>query len=563
MAGLAILVIYPLQAKGARRPNIILILTDDQDKPSIGAYGGEVWTPNLDRMAEEGMLFHNAFVTSTVCTPSRYAFLTGRYASRSSLESYLAECPEDQQAFPGFNMGLEEDNMNVGAVLSKAGYRTGYVGKYHVSGVEGLKNLSDYQAHGLQYVPRNAKDSAEVTEAFRFNELRYQKVLTDRGFDWAKNIYLGNLDHPYNEHNLEWTVDAALEFIEESSRSADSGKPDKPFYLHFCTTLVHGTDKSWNRGIGKPLVSGEGRLKSPIQPEGMMSRKKILAELKKRGLDPEKGHAGYSWIDAGVGAILAKLKELGIDDNTIVIFTSDHGSRLKGSLYDIDGTCVPFIMRWPGGIKAGVENRELVQSIDIAATAFDVGGAALPDGYTLDGRSLAPLFKGRIPEEWRDHLYLELGSGRAIRTKEFKYIAMRYTKEQVSAIQEAAPGQLPTLLAPLKRLGIGTRGSVNPNFYYDDALFHIKKDSREMKNLSGNPEYRPQLEKMQKLLTQTIQTTGRPYGEFVPGGNATSPGQVEEQQKLARKMKVKGKTVIHPDGRKVSGRPKKPRRNRP
>lgn len=97
----------------AKRPNIILILTDDQDKESISTYGGDVWTPNLDRMAEEGMLFHNGFVTSTVCTPSRYAFLTGRYPSRSYSKIFLEKNPEGQQAFPSFNMGLEPDNMNV------------------------------------------------------------------------------------------------------------------------------------------------------------------------------------------------------------------------------------------------------------------------------------------------------------------------------------------------------------------------------------------------------------------------------------------------------------------
>ena len=116
---------------------------------------------------------------------------------------------------------------------------------------------------------------------------------------------MGNLQKPYNEHNLEWTVDAALEFIEDS---ANTGEDDEPFYLHFCTTLVHGPDGSWSRAIEEPLVSGSGVLESPIQPEGMLSRKEILSELKLRGLDPTKGHAGYSWVDAGVGAILAKLK---------------------------------------------------------------------------------------------------------------------------------------------------------------------------------------------------------------------------------------------------------------
>lgn len=224
------------------RPNIIVFLTDDQDKESLGAYGGEVWTPALDRFAEEGMVFHNAFVSSTVCTPSRYAFLTGRYASRSHSAIYEDESPPGQQAFPAFNMGLEPDNLNMGAMLSQAGYRTGFVGKYHVSGLEGLRNEQDYADNGLKYLERNAKAGPAAQAAFEYNELQYRKMLTDRGFDWAKNIYFGNLEKPYAEHNLEWTIDAALEFIEESAAGS------KPFYLQFCTTLVHGPDGSWSRG---------------------------------------------------------------------------------------------------------------------------------------------------------------------------------------------------------------------------------------------------------------------------------------------------------------------------
>lgn len=139
----------------AERPNIIVFLTDDQDKESIGAYGGEVWTPNLDSMVREGMLFHNGFFTSTVCTPSRYSFLTGRYASRSTSEPFRYENPEGHQTFPSFNMGLESDNLNVADVLSKAGYRTGFVGKYHASGIESLSTDSDYKKWGLKYIPRD------------------------------------------------------------------------------------------------------------------------------------------------------------------------------------------------------------------------------------------------------------------------------------------------------------------------------------------------------------------------------------------------------------------------
>jgi hypothetical protein len=355
---------------------------------------------------------------------------------------------------------------------------------------------------------------------------------------------------PYSNHNLEWTVDAALEFIEESK--------GQPFYLQCCTTLVHGPDKSWSVSLDDELITGAGRVEKPVRPEGMTSRKEILAELEKRGLDRDAGHAGYSWVDAGVGAILKKLKKLGIDDNTLVIFTADHGSNMKSSLFDVDGCCVPFIMRWPGGIRPASTCDALVQSIDIAATAFDLAGVKPPKEYTLDGRSMVPLFEGTTPTNWRDHLYLEMGFGRAVRSMDWKYISIRYPNEQIAAIKKASPEKLTTLMAPLNRSGIGTRGAANPNFYYEDALFRIGRDPLEKKNLVADPEFRPQLEKMQALLLADLETIGRPYGEFIPGGNAAGPGQVDEQLAQVRQMKIQGKTVVLPAGLESGGKENKP-----
>jgi arylsulfatase A-like enzyme len=535
-------------ALAADRPNIIVFLTDDQDKPSIGAYGGKAWTPNLDQMAQEGMLFNQAFVTSTVCTPSRYSFLTGRYPGRAYGDAYMKECPKGRQGFPAFNMGLEPDNMNLGAVLREAGYRTGYTGKYHVSGIEALKKQEHFEEHGLTYVAPDARDTPQTSERFRKNELGYRRMLEARGYEWVKHIYLGNLTRPYNHHNLEWTVDAALEFIEESAQGM------RPFFLQLCTTLVHGPDRSWSTSMGNDLITGAGRIDTPVRPPGMATRKEILAALEERGLDPEQGHAGYSWIDAGVGAVLAKLKGLGIDENTLVIFTADHGSKMKGSLYDVAGGCVPFIARWPDGIRAGSTCDALVQSTDIAATAFDLAGAKVPPTYLLDGLSMVPLFNGAKPNDWRDHLYLELGFARAVRTEHWKYIAIRYPREQVAAIQRARPEQLPKLMSPLNRMGIGTRGAQNPNFYLEDALFHVRHDPGERKNLAGDPAFRPQLERMQALLTGDLVSMGRPYGEFVPGGDAMAPGQVEEQAALVRRIEVTGKRVTLPDAVPDPGR---------
>ena len=116
------------------RPNIIMFLIDDQNPSSIAAFGGDTYTPNLDRMAEEGMKFTRAYVSSSVCTPSRYTFLTGRFAGNSHSKKYIDEVGgKENQGLPNFNVALERDNMNVGSVLREAGYTTGFVGKYHLT----------------------------------------------------------------------------------------------------------------------------------------------------------------------------------------------------------------------------------------------------------------------------------------------------------------------------------------------------------------------------------------------------------------------------------------------
>ena len=165
------------------------------------------------------MLFHNGFVTSTVCAIS--ILVSWTYASRTS-ESYLHENPDGHQAFPAFNMGLEANNLNVAGVLSKAGYRTGFVGKYHASGIDSLRTKSDYKAWGLKYIPRDAKRSHELSQAFRYNEIQYRKLLTSRGFHWAKKIYLGNMEKPYS--NTTWNGLSTLDLSLSNSVKSSSSK---------------------------------------------------------------------------------------------------------------------------------------------------------------------------------------------------------------------------------------------------------------------------------------------------------------------------------------------------
>ena len=337
-----------------QKPNIILFLIDDQDKASIGAYGGKTYTPSLDRMATEGMKFTHAYVSSAVCTPSRYSFLTGRYAGNSTSRLYDADCGgPGQQGKPNFNMALERDRMNVGHALRAAGYTTGFVGKLHL---ESEVDFPEFYrgADGFKPYPRDASPGPEATALFAHNERVLRRYIENLGFSWAKHVYPGNLEAPYAEHNPEWTLAAALEFIELNR--------ERPFYLHYATTLLHGPAGSWRRSMDRPLASGEGELKAA--PNVMTPRQELLQRVAGAGLNPAGEAAGEAWVDDSLGTLMRKLKELGLDENTLVLFAPDHGRRGKSSLFTQDGVGIPMIARWPGRIPAGRTCDELVQNID-------------------------------------------------------------------------------------------------------------------------------------------------------------------------------------------------------
>ncbi|OUW76647.1 MAG: hypothetical protein CBD74_12830 [Saprospirales bacterium TMED214] len=518
------------------RPNIIMFLIDDQNPSSIATYGGDTYTPNLDRMADEGMKFTRAYVSSSVCTPSRYSFLTGRFAGNSYSKLYAeAVGSQGNQGLPNFNVALERDKMNVGNVLREAGYNTGFVGKYHLTSELDFPEFYKGKDKWIN-IPKDVSPGPETSAQFKHNERWMCRYLETLGFSWAKNVYPENIHQPYSSHNPEWTTVAALEFIEENK--------DGPFYLHLCSTLLHGPDKSWRRSMDHPLVTGEGEAES--LPEVMTPREELLRTIAEKGFDPNSHVAGEAWIDDSLGAILRKLKELGIDDNTLVIFAPDHGRDGKASVFSHASCQVPMIMRWPNGIPAGQVCDELVQNIDLVPTFFDLGKAEKPKSYRIDGRSLTPLLKNGKAEEWRNHLYLEMGAARATVTKDWSYIAVRHTKEQIATIKRAAPQNLPRAMSYIGRLGIGVRGADRPGFFDEDQLYNLKSDPKEMKNLAYREDKADRLNEMRDLMQQDLEVIGRPFGEFIPGGNAAAPGQISKQIELVKQLDIKGKTVSVP-----------------
>jgi len=524
----------------AERPNIIMFLIDDQNPSSIAAFGGDTYTPNLDRMAEEGMKFTRAYVSSSVCTPSRYSFLTGRFAGNSYSKRYAAAVGgKENQGLPNFNVALERDNMNVGNVLREAGYTTGFVGKFHLTSDLDFPEFYKGKNKWIN-IPKDASPGAETSAQFKHNERWMRRYLETLGFSWAKNVYPENIHQPYSSHNPEWTTVAALEFIEENK--------DAPFYLHLCSTLLHGPDKSWRKSMDHRLITGEGEVES--LPEVMTPREELLKTITEKGFDPESHVAGEAWIDDSVGAIFRKLKELGIDDNTLVIFAPDHGRDGKASVFSHGSCQVPMIMRWPNGIPSGQVCEELVQNIDLVPTFFDLGQVEKPNAYRIDGQSLTPLFENGQADNWRDHLYLEMGSARATVTKDWSYIAVRHTEEQIAAIKKAAPKNLPKAMSYIGRLGIGVRGADRPGFFEEDQLYHLRRDPKEMSNLAYHDNQTFRLNDMRNLMQQDLEAIGRPFGEFIPGGNAALPGQIDKQIEVVKQLEIKGKTVTVPEALK-------------
>ena len=197
LPGIAVMLALASDIPAAARPNIIVFLVDDYDKEETSVYGGKMLTPNLERLASEGITFDNAHVTSTVCTPSRYTFLTGRYAGSSYHKEYRELFPPGQQALPAFNVGLEPDNMNIGAALAENGYATGFVGKFHVG--PSLSDPAFRNKYGLHDVQKNTPFTEKLNRQQFENEKNFRRAVRDYGFTWAKNIYWDNTKAPLPE----------------------------------------------------------------------------------------------------------------------------------------------------------------------------------------------------------------------------------------------------------------------------------------------------------------------------------------------------------------------------
>jgi len=499
----------------AQGPNIVFCITDDQSWDSLGFMGGRAHTPRLNQLAKDGMLLTDFNVTSTVCSPSRYSFLTGRFAGRCEGERFLHEHPPGDQTQVE-NIGeLEPNRWNIAKVLQKSGYKTGFVGKSHVVRHDWLHvGNGRNRESALEGYPQDADPrDPGINAKMRRNHRKWCNEIKKHGFDFADGVYAANLKElgcdALNVHNLDWTVAKALEFMEDNR--------ENPFFLYFSTTLHHGPAPWVNKFSlsADPRMTGEGFVEEGF--DVLPSRQDVLRRNRLAGFKDRDAYA--LWLDDGVGALLDKIKALGLEEKTLFIFVPDHGAwrHGKATLYDF-GMRVPMLLQWKGVIEPSTKYDGLVANIDLAPTLMDVCGIAAPADYRMDGISFKPVLYGD-DRPIRDVLFGELGHSRAVKTKEWKYIAVRYPEDIQRKIDRGGmfngfKGE--KLKAPyLTRNGhLGHHAAAqNPHYFERDQLYDLRSDPEELVNVhSDRPAVAEQMK--EKLKRALREFEDRPFGEF-------------------------------------------------
>jgi arylsulfatase A-like enzyme len=383
MAGLAGSV-AAAQGRGSR-PNILFILADDLGYGDVGVFGQKiVATPNIDRIAAEGVRFTQAYAGCTVCAPSRCCLMTGMHTGHARIRGN-AKVP------------LEASDVTVAKVLKQAGYRTGIVGKWGLGGAytDGIPNLQGFddwfgfldQTYAHTYYPQSLWDNKE--------EKVIQKNLGKRQ-QWVQDLF----------------TQRALQFLDSQSKD--------PFFLYLAFTSPHANDElGRDVGDGMEVPSDE-----PFTSKPWPQVEKNFASMVTR-------------LDSDVGRVMAQLKKTGQDKNTLVIFTSDNGPHKEGGhdpaffhsggplrgikrdLYD-GGIREPTMARWPGKIKPGTTSDQVWAFWDFLPTAAELAGVSPPAG--IDGISMVPALLGQ-PQRNHEYLYWEFherGFSQAVRMGDWK-----------------------------------------------------------------------------------------------------------------------------------------------
>lgn len=500
------------------KPNVVIIYVDDLDYDELGVYGSKNLTPHIDKLANEGIQFTRGYVTSTVCTPSRYGLVTGNYASRSiAIQTNLASTwrnrlyPAGVDGNVHFNTILTPGELTFN-YMQEAGYVTGMTGKWHMAGsADGEYIYKDENGNYTKpKIPLKHEESYDSPYNQKAINEHYKTVTeyvgSNFGFDYLDGFYEQNAaglrqsGYPeiYQKHNLEWITAKANHFVNENKH--------KPFFLYYALTLPHGEEGGFLKKLNESdvTITSEGRLNSTPN-SGMPDRKRLKERLEKAELNEKS--ASMMYVDDAIGALLENIKQAGIEENTLVFFISDHGNYAKLALFD-GGARIPFMAKWPQKIKAGSTCDEIVANIDVVPTILDICGAKTQAQF--DGKSFYSLLKGNN-KAIRDALLLEVGYAKAIVTKKSKLTYIRFPEDEKKTIN--GHGGIQGINYNASNATFAKRQKQNYPGYWDfNQYYDLGNDPGEQKNIYD--ESPDEVREMEILMKRELGKLPHTFGEI-------------------------------------------------
>lgn len=444
-------------SSAAARPNIVWIFSDDHAFQAIGAYGGrfenENLTPNIDSLAAEGMVFERAYVGNSICAPSRATLLTGKHSHLNGKIDNRGGYNHDQQQFQ--------------KILQKHGYQTALIGKIHLDGkMQGFDYWEVLPGQGKYENPVFLSEKGKATYQGHSTDL-----ITDKALDWLetgrdKEKPFMAMIH-YKAPHRPWVP---AKRFQEAFKNRTFPEPETLFDDY----AGRGTAANKQAMSIRKTMDMKRDMKAHW-PE----RKAYLNKHNPQGDDLVRwkyqtymrDYLGcVAGVDENIGRILNYLREQGLEKNTIVMYSADQGFYLgehgwfdKRFMYE-ESFRTPLLARWPGVIKPGSRNQDLVQNIDFAETFLDIAGVQAPAG--MQGESLVPLLQGATPDDWRTSLYYHY----------YEYPAVHSVR---------------------KHEGVSNKRYKLIRFYGQDVpdgeeweFYDLEKDPHEMTSAYDHPEYK-------------------------------------------------------------------------
>jgi len=392
---LSIITLLTTIALSADKPNFIIIYTDDQGYGDLSCYGGtHVDTPRIDQMANEGAKLSSFYMAAAVCTPSRAALMTGSYPERVDMSQIIIS---------GSKKGLHPDEITVAEILKSQGYATGIFGKWHLGDQpEFLPTRQGFdEFFGLPY-------SHDIHPSNPLNGVRFD--LPPLPLLEGETVIEEDPDADYLTQRF---TQRAMKFIEKNK--------DKPFFLYLPHPMPHvpaHASPEFMKDVPEEVLT---KLKEENGKIDYDTRRKIFRQCVRE-------------IDWSVGQILDTLKSHGLDENTMVLFTTDNGPVLgnagplkgaKGSFYE-GGHRVPTVVRWPGKIPAGVDIAETMTGMDILPTFAKLAGAEVPTDRVIDGKDVSNVLQKGASTPHEAFFYYRARHLAAVRSGKWKLHLVKY-----------------------------------------------------------------------------------------------------------------------------------------